>query len=72
MQERAIQPCPKCNQNRVTTVFAGREAALIQPKRDPGWLGHNQSMIDAITCTNCGYTELYAHDPAKLIPDNPG
>ena len=47
---------------------------LKQPERVIGLGGlfsgkSNKSEIAAVSCTNCGYTTLYAAQPGNLIPD---
>ena len=47
---------------------------LKQPERVIGLGGlfsgkSNTSEIVSVSCTNCGYTSLYATEPSNLIPD---
>ncbi len=47
---------------------------LKQPKRVIGLGGlfsgqSNKSEVATVSCTNCGYTALYATEPGNLIPD---
>lgn len=66
-------PCPKCEASRTTVDVAYGKLWFNQPKKSAGGVfglgAKNTSSIQAIVCTNCGYAELYATEPNKLMPD---
>ena len=68
-------PCPECGGPRAVvvlkTAYEGAMVELMQPLRYTALFSgkSNTSQMNATTCTHCGYTTLYAIQPANLIPD---
>ncbi len=61
-------PCPQCGGERALTKIQGPYAdhiVLIRPGFDPP-----KSPLIALTCVNCGLTQLYATQPHRLVPDD--
>jgi predicted nucleic-acid-binding Zn-ribbon protein len=71
MQESNIQPCSKCGGNCFAVIInAYSSLGVEQPKRDPGFIGgKNRSRLKSVACGTCGYIELYAEEPEKIVPD---
>ncbi|GHO47601.1 hypothetical protein [Ktedonospora formicarum] len=73
MSEIEVAPCPKCEENRTTVEVLHGGLYFNQPKKNAGGVlglgGENTSSIQALVCSNCGYAELDAVEPDKLIPD---
>jgi predicted nucleic-acid-binding Zn-ribbon protein len=71
MQQYGLEPCPKCGGKRVAVeTSSGYGIAVSQPQRNPGWTGNKKrTTIQSSACTKCGYLELYAQEPEKLVPD---
>ena len=80
--QSSLKPCPECGGQRVRTTLninplvgmEQNELQLRQPKRVIGLGGlfsgqSNKSEVATVSCTNCGYTTLYATQPGNLIPD---
>ena len=80
--QSSLKPCPECGGQRARTTldirpFEGMEESelqLRQPKRVIGLGGlfsgqSNKSEVATVSCTNCGYTTLFAVHPSNLIPD---
>jgi hypothetical protein len=51
-------------------MIGGGVMTLVQFGRKGHFAGKNKSGLQATTCTNCGYTELYALKPRNLQPDD--
>ncbi|GHO50784.1 hypothetical protein [Ktedonospora formicarum] len=78
-----IRPCPECGGQRVRVAvgtptdraLGNAPLELKQEERKVPFLTAikgdkiNYSGTTALTCTQCGYTALYATHPHKLIPD---
>ena len=57
-QSQRPRPCPICGGERVLTRCGGYMSLAIGT--------FSGVRLNAIACTNCGYTELFAEDPQKL------
>jgi predicted nucleic-acid-binding Zn-ribbon protein len=63
----ATYPCPKCGGTQVgVSVHTQGSFYLL---RYFGFLRWRSSDVGAWVCTDCGYTEFYAGDPANLRGD---
>ncbi len=60
------EPCGKCSSPTIWTRFvSGGFAPRLLP-----WgslISRRGSDVDARMCTRCGYIELFAREPAKLV-----
>lgn len=69
------RPCSECGGQRVVTRLTiegeGTLVELYQPMRSTGLFSgkSNTSQLHTLTCTNCGFTTLFAAFPTNLIPD---
>lgn len=67
--ERVLPACVKCG----GATARGRLNAILGPPTLVPWrprlLRRRDSRLNAITCTSCGYTELYAVEPRRLVDD---
>jgi predicted RNA-binding Zn-ribbon protein involved in translation (DUF1610 family) len=62
--------CPKCSANEVIYVPRIRDSqqSTLALHVEPGWVETTlHGRVEAYVCAACGFTELYAVDPA-LIP----
>ncbi|GCE27710.1 hypothetical protein KDA_31940 [Dictyobacter alpinus] len=61
-----VKPCPECGGKRVKAI--GSQYMIILRTPVKMWLSPNakgQSKLDALVCTQCGYTSFFA-DPSKF------
>jgi predicted nucleic-acid-binding Zn-ribbon protein len=63
----ATYPCPKCGGTEVGASVHTHGSFYLQ--RYFGFLDWRSSDVGAWVCTDCGYTEFYAIDPANLRGD---
>jgi ribosomal protein L40E len=69
LKNRQFPPCSECGAERVFAYIA--DSAYITASR---FSMTKTSPLDAVMCTNCGLTTLYARKPKKIIvkrPDKP-
>jgi len=59
-----LTPCPHCGGERVLAV--GTPMMSVANRALTTWRGVPRSNLDAVVCTHCGYTILYARNPSKL------
>lgn len=58
--------CPECGGVREHTVLSG----VVSLKRRRSMMASGRvSALNARTCVDCGRTDLYAADPARLFRD---
>ena len=57
-QPQRPRPCPICEGERVLTRCDARMSLVVGT--------FDAVQLQAIACTYCGYTELFAEDPQKL------
>jgi predicted nucleic-acid-binding Zn-ribbon protein len=61
--------CPRCGGRRVVAVaqfFLHREV----PFSFRDWPFQGKTLCEALVCVKCGYTELYASEPTKLLAEH--
>ena len=63
-QQYRPHPCPECGGQRVVVECNARMSLSIST--------FSSIFLQAVSCTNCGYTILYAKDPQKLQKLLPG
>jgi hypothetical protein len=63
---KQVEPCPKCYGERVEALLA---EAYVRPIEFIH--GATRSSVKVLTCTNCGYIELYAANPLNLVGKRP-
>jgi predicted nucleic-acid-binding Zn-ribbon protein len=62
--------CPRCDSTEIYKSAA--RSLLVEQKplvlniEEPRWSNGDPLLIDCYICQECGYMELYAHNPAKL------
>ncbi|GHO52159.1 hypothetical protein KSD_03940 [Ktedonobacter sp. SOSP1-85] len=77
MIKSRIKPCPECGGQRVyveaivSVKIPDTSVMLKQPKRSTPLFSGKSRYSDtvALTCLMCGYTALYATEPANLVPN---
>jgi len=57
-QSESLTPCPECGGQRVDVPCTGYMGL------QPSW--NSVTRLQAVACTVCGYTALYAQEPQKL------
>jgi hypothetical protein len=72
MGDLEMQPCPECGGRRVWVAYLyNAGVSLTQPGRSTFLRRRkNSTKTNALTCTVCGYTSIYASQPGNLIPDD--
>lgn len=67
-QPPRIRPCPECGGERVYAQGGGYMAmAYKRTSRSPKFaLGGPDLGLNALVCTNCGYTAFYVRDPSAF------
>ena len=60
-----LEPCPKCEGE----VIEANVHILLAPVKFG--LNSKTSGVEALVCTNCGYTEFYAKKPLNLVVKRP-
>jgi predicted nucleic-acid-binding Zn-ribbon protein len=60
--------CPRCGGEMIKCNVYTRDGLTLTPVEKVGLLDYRSSPLVAVACTNCGYTELYATTPRKLVP----
>lgn len=72
MQEEQLSPCPKCGERFIPTQLANEGGRgftsprpIVRPRKRP-LFSVAKSYLQTLTCSNCGYTEIYASEPGKL------
>jgi predicted nucleic-acid-binding Zn-ribbon protein len=72
MQNQGQEHCSKCGGKRIKVKISGfggkGGVTLVNPSKGGIFATNNISDIDAFTCINCGYTELYAANLQNLLP----
>jgi predicted nucleic-acid-binding Zn-ribbon protein len=72
--------CSKCQHTELLQILAIPETneygsypmSFALRKKGEGWLGEKLEIVGRLTaymCRSCGYTEMYAYDPAAIVPD---
>src|SRR4051794_31330218 len=73
----AERPCPQCGAARFWAPVRAQGAYCLQVQAPhSGWretllTGVPETALEALVCRECGYTGLYAADPARVAPDRP-
>lgn len=72
MIDPEMKLCPECGGRRVWVAYIYNAAvSLTQPRRSTFLKRRkNSTKTDALACTVCGYTSIYASQPSDLIPDD--
>ncbi len=64
-----VTACPRCSGEMVVCTLDGYPGRpSLRPLHHEGIFDSRSSLLNAIACTACGYTELYATTPRKLVP----
>ena len=63
-REAELMRCPECGGECVETVLRGQ--VILGKQGDNNPFTGRLSSLNARTCTNCGYTRLYAAYPEEL------
>jgi transposase len=72
MQNPEEKPCPECGGKRVFVQYSGYGLIILrQPTHHVPIFGNqtNTSVTQALTCTQCGLTTIYALTPQNLVPN---
>jgi DNA-directed RNA polymerase subunit RPC12/RpoP len=67
--KQQFPPCPECGAERIFAYLS--EGTYVAPSR---FSFAKTSQLNAVVCTNCGLTTLYARKPKSVIvkrPDKP-
>lgn len=73
--ERAARPCPQCGDRRFWTIAQAHQGGSLEVSApDPNWrelilAGVPHTPLEALVCSGCGYTELYAAAPQAIDPE---
>ncbi len=69
-QPPPLKPCPECGGERLPTELRGyaRLADYLVAQNESTLREKHRSGLRTMTCKICGYTSLYATEPAKLEP----
>jgi len=68
-----IKQCSKCNGDVVQCfLYTAVGNTDLVPSYREGFVDTRRTKVRALTCIDCGHTELYAIDPQKLRPRKTG
>ena len=78
---RKTKACPKCDCKKLLNISAvadardgnSTEASIANRFEGHSFIGNEKyrtvGKLQAVTCSDCGYTEHYVENPKELVPD---